>query len=357
MTEAALAALCGGPVTLDDDALVALSAERRPAVVWAWWRLEHQGGAAAHPLLARLALSLAARDAVAGVRLRHVLEALEQAGVPVIVLKGVALAAIYPASWVRPRRDDDLLVEPARFEEACAVLTACGYEAQPQNPGPDVLGQAHFTRVWPRGDAHHVDLHWRALVPAAFDGVPGPSQLLSRAVPLPDLGPAARGPDRVDALLHAVAHRVAHHGPDTDPQWLLYLHLLAVSLSRDDWDRLDQAARTARLARVLAAELDRVRLALPTPVPAALLDQWREITGEPSAAHVHARGRLHRLWLDLRHRPSEARRTLGARLLPPVDYMTRRYAIPRALVPLAYGWRLGAGGLAWVVEALRRRPR
>ena len=67
-------------------------------------------------------------------------------------------------------------------------------------------------------------------------------ELLARALPLPALGPHARGPGDVDALLIACMHRATHrHNPYTvngedhhDPDrliWLTDIDLLARRLS------------------------------------------------------------------------------------------------------------------------------
>src|SRR4051794_7774713 len=87
---------------------------------------------------------------------------LREAGIPVMVLKGGALAVLhYGDAGSRPMGDVDLLVPPALADEALAVVEGAGWHADPPAPR-DVLSVSH---AWTYGDGQngHVDLHWRAL--------------------------------------------------------------------------------------------------------------------------------------------------------------------------------------------------
>ena len=93
----------------------------------------------------------------------HALRALSNAGVPVIVLKGAALAAtIYPSLAHRPMGDADLLVRPGDRDWARAVLEAIGYRFLPEprqrfSPfGTEFTGEMSFRR----NERTLVELHW-----------------------------------------------------------------------------------------------------------------------------------------------------------------------------------------------------
>lgn len=72
--------------------------------------------AAKHKFLAvyRMTLQNAEKEAVRS--------ALEEAGIPFILLKGALLRDLYPEAWMRTSSDVDLLVEPHRHEEAKEYL-------------------------------------------------------------------------------------------------------------------------------------------------------------------------------------------------------------------------------------------
>lgn len=354
--EARLAALCGLDRSLSDRALARAARDQRSAVTWVWWRLAHDGGAARHATLAEVARDLAVREAVAAARLSRVVDTLGSAGIPSVLFKGAALSyGPFPDTWMRPRLDDDLLVRSGDFARAGRLLAELGYVARAQNPGPERLGQAHFTSVFEAGDTHHLDLHWRPLVPAAFAGVPGAEELLARSQPIADLGRYARAPARSDALLLGCAHRVAHHGGDDDPQWVIDTHVLAAGFDDERWGAFVVAARRAGVARVCAAELARAKQALETRVPAGVLAELQRAGEEPSARHRTAHGRLRRWVLEMQQHPGGAWPAFRARAFPPTDYMRERYRVPAPLLPAAYAWRAVVGGGRWLAEAAGRR--
>lgn len=347
-----LAALTGLPADLSDEELAARS-DLRPVVWWLWLRLRE---GSRNIRLRAVLRDLAAREALAVSRLAAVLRALATTDVTAIVLKGAALAyTVYPEPWLRPRNDDDLLVAPDRFDCARGVLESLGYLERASNPGPAYTAQSHFERR-DGSSTHFVDLHWRPAIPAAFHALPPHDELLHDAVALPAISAEARAPSPAHALLLACAHRVAHHGPSEDPQWLIDVHLLSQALAPAGWRAFCGAALRSRLAEVCRFELARAVEQLGTPVPPGVLDTLGRAHGEPSARHLGAGSRLQRLWLDFGDRGGCERWTnLLARLLPPPSYMRARYGAPWPLVPFTYAWRATAGAGRWIADALARR--
>lgn len=86
---------------------------------------------------------------------------LEGAGIPAMLLKGTALArSIYGDLGLRPSSDIDLLVAPEDLHRAVAVVRGTGYE-RPRDPvRRDGLPQLHFNLVHPR-ELPNVEVHWR----------------------------------------------------------------------------------------------------------------------------------------------------------------------------------------------------
>jgi hypothetical protein len=352
VTEAQLARALDVPADLSESALAQLAGRSRLASYWMWVRL---GGPLAPPGSGALGAHLRdrlARDLVASVRLRKAVEALANAGIEPIVMKGAALAAsAYPASWLRSRTDDDLLVPRVSFRMACDVLERSGYTRQPANPDWEDTGQAHLTKVWPGGDRHHIDLHWRAVLPRAFKDLPDYDALRRSARPLPAAGSGAWHPSLAHTMVLACAHRAAHHGPDDDPIWLLDVHFVASRLDPASWKTAVETALASRVAAVCAVELARASSAFGTCVPMEVLQRLGEARGEPTARHLQVRSRLHRVWLDVLSR-DDRWRALGARVLPSRAYMKTQYGGPDLLLPVLYLWRATAGAVAWIAEAI-----
>lgn len=65
---------------------------------------------------------------------KAIVEQLEQAGIPVAVLKGVAAARSYPEPELRKAGDIDLLVEPERLEDVCTALEEVGCRVAERQP-------------------------------------------------------------------------------------------------------------------------------------------------------------------------------------------------------------------------------
>ena len=292
----------------------------------------------------------AALDAVSTAALRAVLSSLAEQGIRVLVLKGVAHAALYPAAYLRSRQDDDLLVEVEQFDTAARVLSTLGYQRDVEVEGVLVTGQAHFRRANHRL-THHIDLHHRIVNPAAFATLPSFSALWSQRRRLDELGGFV--PSLVHDVLVTCAHRVGHHPQSVDGIWSVDLHLLACELQPVDWDRLIDTARHTQMAAVVCAELAAVHRRWNSPVPDRVFSALQPIRDEPSAAYLDATSTLAVEWLNLRHQPTFGQRVGVAwqHVFPTARYMQARYG-PASPIRLSwlYVWRALAGGARWLRE-------
>jgi hypothetical protein len=183
------------------------------------------------PALRDIAIRAAAIEPVLAAELRTVTDALHEAGVLTIILKGSALAYdIYPAPELRPRSDTDLLVDAAQMTDLDRVLTGLGYYSS--TTSGDELGVRQ--RNWTRS-VHMLDVHWEATNTALAADIIRMHEV--EPLPLPRLGPHALGLPHVEALLLACVHRVAHHYDDERLIWLYDIHLLRAELTREEHAR------------------------------------------------------------------------------------------------------------------------
>jgi hypothetical protein len=293
----------------------------------------------------------AAGDALRTRALRDLLAAFARGSIRALVLKGAAHGHVgYPRPELRPRHDDDLLVDVADFQSASATLERLGYVRATEVDGTRVTGQRHYTGR-PFGLEHHVDLHARPINPAGFATLPSFDALWDRRQALPEVGGAAAG--RVDAVLLACAHRVAHHPGSDEALWRLDLHFLSSQLDEPEWMRLIELARATRMARVVASELRRTRDEWQSAIPPAVFLELSGVTGEPSAAYLDVSSTLEVEWLNLQDQASLADRVslVAQHLLPAPSYMRALYG-PAGPVRLAwlYGRRAIGGGLRWIRE-------
>lgn len=212
--------------------------------------------------------------------LRRALAALADAGVPVVVLKGPALArTIYPDVAYRPYTDIDIVVDVGREAAATNALVGCGLAVL----GVDAEG---------RHEPYEAHEHDGAVIYRAFGDPPSGAKLelhleplhlglrptceaerWERAVPVPGLaGALMLAPEDQVVQLSAHVHR---HGFNR-LLWLKDIDLLTrVNADRLDWSLVKRvAAREGVLGSVwytleLAVEL------LASPIPAAVIASFR----------------------------------------------------------------------------------
>jgi hypothetical protein len=343
--------------------LLPVAAEQGVAAL-VWDRLSASDEAAAERLCALLGphvRAAAAREILVQRELQRVLGTMGAAGVRALVMKGGALAyTAYPSPWLRPRADTDLLVGQEEFDGACRTLESCGYaRSAAVSTGVLVSHQAAFEHVDGFGLHHVIDLHWKAFNPQLLAGVLPFDHLWRRAVDAPALGPAARVPGPVDALLLASLHRLAHHQGHERLVWLYDVRLLSLAFGTDEWRDVCLQASERGIAGLCLDGLRQARAhlagSLPSDVEAALAHAAR---GEPTAIYLAARLRKRDvLASDLAALPtwSARLRLLREHAFPPAAFVLRRYnAHNPAWLPALYAHRLVTGAWKWWLAPDRR---
>jgi len=287
--------------------------------------------------LARWSRFDAARELLVPEWISGLLAALEDRGVPCLILKGTALAySLYRHPHLRPRGDVDLLVPEQRRAAAREVLAALGYEFPNATSGRLVSAEFTATLVDRYGVVRSVDVHWRLSNAQGFARAASLDALLERAVALPALAPQARGPSPADALLIGCLHRVAHRHGDywygarrhrgDRLIWLYDLHLLAETLDEAQWAEFCRRAAATGLRAVCLDGLRRAQALLGTRVPVQAIGALETGGDEIAAAYLRG-GALRWLATDLRALPdwSSRLRLLAEHAFPPSSYMLARH--------------------------------
>jgi len=302
----------------------------------------------------------AVADVVREAELRSVLLELDRVGVDVVLMKGADLAyRYYPRADLRPRFDTDLLISDANRDAADRALRTLGYETAPQTSGSLVMYQRTYLRRWEGRIAHALDLHWRVANPQRFADVLTHQDALRRSVPVPALGPTARGLSPADALLVACTHRVAHHFDDDHLIWLYDIHLVASKLTEPEWDTFQRVAEQGKVLAICVAGLERAACLFGTVVPNSVRTAAKRALSSEAATRRYLSGprrQVTTLLDDLRAlgRWTDRSRLIREHLFPPSDYMREVFA-PRSRAPLAvlYAQRVFRGAKKW----LARPPR
>ena len=340
--------------------LYALARSHRVHLLLAWrlhnTRLPSNGG---EDKAAALAPEIRVEALVDEIRVREltrVVEALEKQGTRPVVFKGAALAHThYAESWLRPRLDADILIDPMKRTETFACLRDLGYSRPAFISGDLVMHQAPFVRTDDTGVEHVLDVHWRIVNPHAIAGVVSSGEMYADSATLLVNGGTLRVPSAIHALMAACVHRAAHHNDDEDLLWLYDIHLLADRLERQEWSHFVElaSARAVRAicARGLSLSVDRFRTPVPREVLASLTRETGAGRREPSSVYLKKDLRLvTRLASDLRALGGWAgARLIREHLFPPAEYMQEMYGVrSRALLPAFYLRRILSGASKWV---------
>jgi hypothetical protein len=358
------AALRGSPSVwqrLDDpQRFLALATEHRVRPLLAW-HLRQAGELAAWPAAIRQPLIEIERTEAALEILRRralctVLRAFQSADLPVLLLKGAALAYdLYPEPWLRPREDTDLLVRPDDARRAGAVLASIGLQLVERPAGRIVSHQQLFLRPDARGPFDAYDLHWKIANPAPFADLLSADDLLREARVVAIDGVPAHVPARAHALLLACWHRVSHHYDVDELRWVYDLHLLAGDADPADLASVLAIARATRTGAVVARGLSLASTAFGTRLSDTFVVDLERTVPETSrsvSAYMQPdASKAGLLAADLRALADWRSRLhlLREHLFPSAAYMFATYGgSSRLLLPAWYLRRIGGGALRWL---------
>jgi GT2 family glycosyltransferase len=207
-------------------------------------------------------------------RVRPGLEALVEAGVPLLFLKGVPLALHhYGDLGLRPMADIDVLVPWDDAAGALDVLEALGWS--------DVGGLTRtllFLRYHGSGMQHpdggQLDVHWHLGTPLLLpeDERASNDDFWAAAVPfaVPDHGIDALTLCPTDMLLHVIAHGL-WAGSGSTVRWVADAHVVIGDGTGIDWTRLRDQATKRRIAPLVADALRYLAEQLDAPVPSDVI--------------------------------------------------------------------------------------
>lgn len=316
--------------------------------------------AAAHvPELRDEAMTAAAVEPLRLDDLREVLAALAARGVRTLLMKGSALAYdVFPSPDLRPRSDTDLLVDPTAFPTAREALLALGCEETLTSGDEHGVRQQGFARVDRFGIEHVYDVHWAVANTPVFADVLRLEEI--DAIPLPRISEHAFALPRVEALLLACIHRVAHHHDSERLLWLCDIDLLRTRMSDDEHARFWRLAAKRRVAGVCARSIELADEWLGR-APAHRAEDYlsaEEISQrEPSRRFLDRRITYGGVTLaNLRALPWRARiKRLQQLAFPPRAFMRQSFpASSRAALPWLYFYR-GARGVARLFRRVGER--
>ena len=294
--------------------------------------------------LNRIFLRAARRSLLAGRQIQAVTSALKDAGIPVILMKGHALArTVYPDPALRQSSDIDLLVQPHNLTAAEEVMEKLGYVCPAKTH--DLSFEIHHDVYAPPGEGLRVELHW--VTDRAFDMVPPGwlDEVFSRRIPIRSGDLSCDTFSHHDHLLYLAFHHVFLHASIKLDMVYDFSLLMREFNNAEDWNELGQQSvkHHVRVPMELALSAASLWTGCELPEEAGDFSRWPAPTKREvrlmNHAYTPARSLYSEVWLLVqgRHGVREKIRCIYRIIVPPPELLASyRTSSSRADIPLAH---------------------
>jgi hypothetical protein len=252
-------------------------------------------------------------------------EALEQAGLSALLLKGSALAYThYPDPHLRTRVDTDIFIDSGDIRQVRDTLPGLGYQLR---------GWAYKSHQFNAvkedfgGGIIKYDVHWRSNNCSTYARVIGYQEAEKESIPVPGLN-GWRTLNPVHTLLLACMHRAGSSRHDPDRLiWLYDVHLLVSSMSEQELLSFSARAVSENIQAVCYQAIEKSRRCFATQVPGQVLQILLSPSGPKSIGRRFSNSQLALIFDDLRQMPDLRSKLALLRefLMPPGEYLLGRY--------------------------------
>jgi hypothetical protein len=217
----------------------------------------------------------ASRNVLLYRELADILNALQPAGIPVTLLKGVHLAKwVYPEIALRPMTDIDLLLRRDDLPRAASIMQGMGYRfVRAFKLEREVRKHQHIPALYQAGKSP-VELHWHIATPGSLLSIEIEG-LWARAQPVEVAGAPALVLSQEDLLLHLVYHLLQEEFIRGLKRLYDIAALTALCSERLDWSHLQLRAERWNFRKSLFLVLHLAYALLNAPVPQSVLEQLR----------------------------------------------------------------------------------
>lgn len=287
---------------------------------------------------------------------------LARAGIPVLVLKGVALVeTVYKNPAVRPMSDIDLLTHREHAAPAMKALAELGYSPWELETRPgETLTFENEVLLYKDGPVRvNLELHWGLFDSPFYQQTLPLAWFWETAQPLTVEGFETQmlGPEAL--ALHLCGHLLLHHGAGNRLRGL-WLHDIAEVLARFEpasWTLLLEKTRDFQLILAVQHAFAALEAHYPGLIPATIATALAALTPSPEETQVfqwltaERRPVIQRFWADLVMLPNwRSRLHYGWHsLFPSPAYMLHRYKKTHpAWLPLLYPYRWFKGLEEWL---------
>lgn len=295
--------------------------------------------------LTQAAYQEVALEMVRAEELRKVLATLAQQNLPVMILKGAALAyTLYPKPHLRSRCDTDLLFSSMKdAERASKALQIMGYKQSMDIAGDLIQYELNCCKITSAGVNHDLDIHWGVSNCALFANRFSFFELKAKAVSIPELSPHAYGLNQNYALLLACMHRINNLWPGTADRliWIYDIYLITSHLTSEQWKEFALLAEARELCGPCLDGLYIAHKLFNTQPPEDIRYQLQKGMHKESLNLTKAHTRWQYKCLTFRHLPIKiGLRWLLQHFFPTIKYLKSKYNFKNNLYsPWFYGLR------------------
>lgn len=274
------------------------------------------------------------------------IDAFDQAGMPILIIKGTALAySLYPEPAMRRRGDTDIVVLTNRRSKARQILRSCGFVA---DQAPRAL-QEDWHCESGIGFRHTVDLHWRFNASATIARLVDRGDCFAGSIDLPRLARHAKTIGLTGNLILTCINRHSHGTMgyrvggakifETDRLiWAIDIAQLIRAFGDREWRDLVEQALLTQTGSIVQSGLMFAQRALGVPVPAAVIEALDPRAAPQGVMNYFATtSGLRRLQMDVAAAagPREKALILLHVLVPGDHFVRERF-------PQAQGWPIAA---------------
>ena len=204
-------------------------------------------------------------------QLRVIIEAFNEAGICVLVLKGPALArTVYLDPATRPSGDLDLLVLPDHVIKARNILEGLGYQCLETRfeTFRDVHCDEEFIHKKDPKNNLNVEMHWALSMFSSSKWKVDINEIFSRSVKIETPGLSIKILHPVDNLIHASLHMLIGHSHDLRLIWIYDCALLADHITvTNNWEMLVNKSESDGTHIILEMSLKMAQLWFNLKIP------------------------------------------------------------------------------------------
>lgn len=200
---------------------------------------------------------------------KSLFQALNQAGIPFLVMKGAALGNwLYESPSLRPVTDIDLWFADRRTVFALAdILRPLGY-ARAESVG-DLLSFEQAFDKDVNGRIIRIDAHWAMFNSAILSTNQSFEAAYAQAMPVTIQDQDVKALGITDALINSIGHRALKHlvGQANTLKWLYDQYLLFNALNATHWQELVNRCNQAGISDLSLDAIEHSQATFKTPIP------------------------------------------------------------------------------------------